>query len=298
VIAGWYPQSPGKYGILMGADAQPDATVGRRRVWRGNFLFRPDTKAGGAGFKAYRPRVIKSGGDGKAVSTVTNRALERDDRTPYSEQQYKGSMDDFYDAMEALINPRPLDPSAMLISLVDALEESVVRRINSVDNGEKFMATSPPVVEMPDGAAIFLTTGPWEDYSTPSRDLRILIAIDTVVHFPDAVARNPQRYGLAKDAVAPALEALRKQLASELGRRKFKYVRSDKVEQELSLQDVVDRQAAFEVAYNPNDCVEVRWGAPDGSAEMKSCKRRAPAEQRKRMEKVRRWFHTRTRPAE
>ena len=29
--------------------------------------------------------------------------------------------------------------------------------------------------DMPDGASIFETTGAWEDFATPSRDLRLLI---------------------------------------------------------------------------------------------------------------------------
>ena len=33
---------------------------------------------------------------------------------------------------------------------------------------------------MPDGPAIFETTGAWEDFATPSRDLRLLIAMDVV----------------------------------------------------------------------------------------------------------------------
>ena len=49
---------------------------------------------------------------------------------------------------------------------------------------------------MPDGAAIFETTGAWEDFSTPSRDLRLLIAIDVVRGFPDRVARRPERYAM------------------------------------------------------------------------------------------------------
>jgi hypothetical protein len=53
---------------------------------------------------------------------------------------------------------------------------------------------------------------------------------------------------------------------------------------------------AMEVAYNPNDCVEIRWGAPEGSEEHATCKRRAPAEQRSRMLKYRVWFAERERP--
>jgi hypothetical protein len=62
------------------------------------------------------------------------------------------------------------------------------------------------------------------------------------------------------------------------------------------LQDVVERRDGFEVAYNPSDCVEVRWAAPEGSAELRSCGRRAPDDQRARMEQYRAWFHNRQRP--
>ena len=43
--------------IRVGADAQPDGTIGRRRFWRGSFLFTPDTTDVGAGFKRFRPLV-------------------------------------------------------------------------------------------------------------------------------------------------------------------------------------------------------------------------------------------------
>jgi hypothetical protein len=39
------------------------------------------------------------------------------------------------------------------------------------------------------------------------------------------------------------------------------------------------------MAYNPNDCPEVRWGASDGTDERATCKRRAPSDQRRKMEK-------------
>ncbi|MGB5264968.1 MAG: NlpC/P60 family protein, partial [Polyangiales bacterium] len=55
VVARWKPQGVSDYGVLIGADAQPDGTVGRRRFWRGSFLFTPKTDLVGAGFKAWRP---------------------------------------------------------------------------------------------------------------------------------------------------------------------------------------------------------------------------------------------------
>ena len=121
---------------------------------------------------------------------------------------------------------------------------------------------------MPDGAAIFETTGPWEDFSTPSRDLRLLIAIDVVRGFPDRVARRPERYAMPKDkSVADVKAELQSVLASELSARKFSYPRSDGSPWTLTLKDVIDRVGALEMAYNPNDCVELRWGAPEKSDE-------------------------------
>jgi hypothetical protein len=81
---------------------------------------------------------------------------------------------------------------------------------------------------MPDGPAIFETSGAWEDFSTPSRDLRLLIATDVVLGFPDRVARRPERYAMPRDkSVAEVKAELQRVLASELATRKFSYPRSD-----------------------------------------------------------------------
>ena len=64
----------------------------------------------------------------------------------------------------------------------------------------------------------------------------------------------------------------------------------------LTLLDVADRIESFEMAYNPNDCVEIRWAAPEGSEEYSTCDRYAPKWQQERMESYRDWFITRTRP--
>lgn len=296
VVAAWLPQTAGRYGVLVGADAQPDGTVGRRRFWRGSFLFTPETEDVGAGFKAWRPLVFdaRSG----TMQILDNRALGSSKTyVPHSLEQYGGSVDDFYDRMESLINPRPLDPVGMQVSLVDALEESLVRRVNSVDNGEQFMASrSYRPIEMPTGNSIFETSGPWEDFSTPSRDMRLLISIAAVLDLGAAVQRNPARFGVEADGLEPVLKSVQARLQSELAARHIEYTRSDGQKQRLSLQEVVDRRTALEVAYNPNDCVETRWAAPEGSPEKASCKRHAPADQRRRMEQYRAWFAARKRP--
>jgi len=150
---------------------------------------------------------------------------------------------------------------------------------------------------MPDGASIFETTGAWEDFATPSRDLRLLIAIDVVRGFPDRVARRPERYAMPKEkSVADVKAELDSVLTSELAARKFSYPRSDGSQWTLAVKDVVDRLGALEMAYNVNDCVELRWGASDKSDEASTCKRHAPVAQRAKMTKYRPWFHERRRP--
>jgi hypothetical protein len=82
-------------------------------------------------------------------------------------------------------------------------------------------------------------------------------------------------------------------LASELSARKFSYTRSDGSTWTLTLKDVVDRAADLEMAYNLNDCVELRWGAPATSDEASTCKRHAPQAQRAKMTDYRTWFRER-----
>jgi hypothetical protein len=50
------------------------------------------------------------------------------------------------------------------------------------------------------------------------------------------------------------------------------------------------------MGYNVNDCVELRWGAPDNSDEASTCKRHAPRPQHAKMTEYRAWFHERRRP--
>lgn len=298
VVAKWVPQGLDGAGALIGADAQPDGTVGRRRFWRGSFLFTPATDEVGAGFHAWRP-VVFDPREG-TVDVPDNRALARPGAAvhPYSRDQYAGSREDFYARMEALISPRPLPPEGRLRALVDAFGEQVERRVVSVDNGEAYLAGArAEPIEMPDGARIFLTSGPWEDFSTPSRDLRLLIAMDAVTGFPARVAGDPARFGVPPARAAETAAALEAALRDALAARAFTYTRSDGTPWTLTLLDVVERARALELAWNPNDCVEIRWGAPDGSDERATCRRRAPADQRSRMAEVRDWFRTRSRPA-
>ena len=295
-VVDWLPQPINGYGVLTAADGQPDGTVGRRRFWQGSFLFDPDTTDVGAGFKAFRPVAWNR----KEASTVSFSNAELRDRkgfAPFSRAQYKGTADDFYDSMEALINPRPLEPVAAQLALVDALDENVRRRVTSVNNGITWWRENPrKIADMPKGYAIFETVGPWEDFATPSRDLRLLISIDTVMKFADRVRRAPERFGVAADQVESAVADVIARRDAVLKERSITYEGSDGTARTLTLQDTVDRARGFEMSYNPNDCAEVRWAAPPGSAEMDACNRHAPAGQQALMAKYRPWFADRKRP--
>jgi cell wall-associated NlpC family hydrolase len=300
MISKWFaqgsiPDSP--YGVMIAAEAQPDGTIGRRRFWQGSFLFDPSTKAYGAGFKRFRPFDYDR--KAKTLTPIDNAGLTKQRELPrFSRAQYEITREGFYEQMDKLINPKPLAPSEHMDNLVDALEEAATRRVLSVNNGEDFKKTHPgQEISMPKGYEVFETQGAWEDFATPSRDMRLLIAIDTINALPVRVEKKPELFALPPGSdPSAAARALKDALDRELQRRSFQYTRSDGTAQTLTLADVMARSEALEVAYNPNDCVELRWGAKAGSDELKPCTRRAPDEQKQRMETYRSWFRDRTRP--
>jgi hypothetical protein len=290
------PQTAEAAGVFFAVDGQPDGTVARKRFWRGNFLFAQDPKLGGPGFKRFRPIVAaKSGG----LRRLTNDEIAKDPQYgDFSLEQSQLSVEAFYDRMDDVMSPAPLDPMRAMKEAITSLEEQVKARVTSVENGRKYQNSGRGDVDMPAGPSIFETTGAWEDFATPSRDLRLLIAIDVVRTYPDRVARRPDRYAMpAGKSVAAVKAELERVLAAELPVRKFSYLRSDGSSWTLSLQDVIDRSTALEMAYNLNDCVELRWGAPEKSDEASTCKRHASSTQRGKMTEYRAWFHDRRRPA-
>jgi len=289
------PQTGNGAGVFLAVDGQPDGTVARKRFWRGNFLFAQDPALGGPGFKRFRP--IMRGTDG-ALRRLSNEQIAKNPHyADFSLEQAKLGLEDFYDRMDDVMSPSPLDPVRAMREAITSLEEQVKTRVTSVENGRKFQNSGKGEASMPDGPAIFETIGPWEDFSTPSRDLRLLIAIDVVRTFPDRVQRRPDRYAMPMGKSAAAVKAeLQSVLASELVTRKFSYPRSDGSQWTLALKDVMDRAADLEMAYNPNDCVELRWGASVRSEEASTCRRSAPQAQRAKMTKYRTWFSERRRP--
>ena len=189
------PQSASAAGVLLAVDAEPDGTVARKRFWRGTFLFAHEPSFGSAGFKHFRPIVR---GENGALRRLTNAQIAKNsDYGDFSPEQSQLGVEEFYDRMDEAMSPAPLDPLRAMKEAITALEEQVNTRVISVENGRKYQGGHGEIA-MPDGPAIFATTGAWEDFSTPARDFRLLIAIDVVRGYPDRVARQLECLVLGK----------------------------------------------------------------------------------------------------
>jgi len=293
VVARWVAPANHQGGLLYAVDGHPDLSVGRKRFWQGAFLFSDQIQGGAGGFKAFRPLVLRQ----DKIEALTNVEIHKHPHYGnHSSEQYRLGIDGFYDRMDELITPQPLSPTVAYRERLDALYELVLERVGSVKVGEEYMARGGyKVIPMPTGPRIFETSGPWEDFSTPARDLRLLIAMEEIARYPRKVLKQPRRFALAAgQSPGQARTQMEQLFQSYTAEKKFSYTRSDGSTQTLTMAQLLQRRSQLEVAYNPNDCVEIRWGAT--SNELQSCKRRAPADQQQRMAKYRTWFATRTRP--
>ena len=259
------PQTRNHPGLLLSVDAQPDGTVGIKRFWKGNFLFNTSGVIGEPGFKTFRPLTVKN----SVLKPVKNRELSSSAGfAPFSLQQRKMKNDVFYHTMERLINPKPLDPESAMLDQISALHEQLKVRVISIANGEAYFRSNPgTVIPMPSSAAgIFLAGGQWENFSTPNRDLRLLIAMDAVLDFPDLVVRSPEDFNIPS-ATSP--EQVRKRLQSVLDQKiselTISYIRTDGSVQNLTVMEILKRREAFEMACNPNHGIEIRRGAPENT---------------------------------
>lgn len=296
ILVGWVQQTNDHPGLLLSVDAQPDGTIGIKRFWKGNFLFNTSGVIGEPGFKAFRPISVQEG----VPYMMQNKALTVSAGfAPFSLQQRKMETNVFYRTMERLINPKPLDPETALLDLIQALHEQLIVRVTSVANCEAYLKLHPGVmIPMPSSAAgIFQTGGQWEDFSTPNRDLRLLIAMDAVLDFPDLIVRSPDDFNISgrvsPEQVKKKLQTILDQKGSELT---ISYTRSNGSIQKLTVSEILKRRDTFEMAYNPNDGIEIRWGAPENSDELATCHRHKPSNQLETMRSVRLWFQKRLHP--
>jgi len=120
---------------------------------------------------------------------------------------------------------------------------------------------------------IYGTDGPWESYSTPSRDARLKAAFRELHGFvADTVfAHEAGEPRIDYGGDTAQLIAEYQRVWDEIGTSDcaIAYESSDGTPVELSLDDIMDR--LFALSFDPYHCPEVRWGAPIESAELSSC---------------------------
>ena len=114
---------------------------------------------------------------------------------------------------------------------------------------------------------------------------------------PIMVASSPEDFNISglvsPEQVKKKLQSILDQKVSELS---INYTRTDGSLQKLTVGEILKRRDAFEMAYNPNDGIEIRWGAPENSDERATCHRQAPSDQLEKMRSVRTWFSKRLHP--
>jgi hypothetical protein len=79
-------------------------------------------------------------------------------------------------------------------------------------------------------------------------------------YYPEKIARYPEWFNWTAESAAQAktrIEQLHEKLIAE---KKVLYINSHGTPWELWVAEILARKSAFEMAYNPNDCVEIRWG--------------------------------------
>ena len=128
------PQADDGAGVFLAVDGQPDGTVARKRFWRGNFLFAQDPALGGPGFKRFRPIMREKNG---TLRRLTNDEIATRTTAIILSISRSSSVEDFYDRMDDVMSPAPLDPMRAIKEAITALEEQVNARVTSVENGRK-----------------------------------------------------------------------------------------------------------------------------------------------------------------
>ncbi|MBO0757417.1 MAG: hypothetical protein J2P54_16300, partial [Bradyrhizobiaceae bacterium] len=141
------PPSGGGAGVFLAVDAEPDGTVTRKRFWRGNFLFVQQPALGSPGFKRFRPIVREQSG---VLRKLTNAEIAKDQQYgDFSLEQSQLTVENFYDRMDDVMSPDPLDPVLAMKDAITSLEEQVKTRVTAVENGRKWQNSAHGDATMP-----------------------------------------------------------------------------------------------------------------------------------------------------
>ncbi len=239
-------------------DGHPDGSLTWKRF---GAAFALGTRRLGGGFKNHRPLRIDAAG---ALEWVPNAELtDRDDGVQWDRNQWvmNGRAVTYPEWVRSRLarDGATIDPVVDFREQVQALCRDVADRVVAVD-----LALASGIHRQHHPGVlpwnIYGTTGPWETWSTPSRDARLKTSVQEIAQGLDALPPD-----------APLRASLRAVWLEETARPAcaFQYTNSAGSVVHLSFSDVLDR--LFDLSFDPYHCPELRWGAPEGSAERATC---------------------------
>lgn len=263
MVSQWTDPAPGRLGALFAIDGHPGFSVTHRRFTPGSFPFSPWVPTDG--FKAFRPALL----DGANVRPMSDDEIRaRPFLAQPSNEQLSMTRETFYARMATLQNPTPVDPAELARAAVEELHAIATARVALVDASSSVSGEIP----MPEHAfSSHAATTDWRRLATGRIDLRMLLAMDRLGSLSRRAEREPHLFVRPWDD-----DSTRAVIDAELARRSIRYRRSDGTGVTVSLAELVSRKRDLTLAFNPNDCPEIRWADPDLSA----CVRRAPQGQR------------------
>jgi hypothetical protein len=265
-------------GRVLYIDSHPDNSL-TRGLYGSAFHRQPP--AVGGGFKSWRPVQLVGATRQADGSYVGGRIVLTSDRNlaDWSDEQYYGTEaprpKDWRQARFAanggernyyhfvrLRLARPgfrYDPIAEARTMLRNLCRDIGYRREAVDLAIKArMHRRSPPARLPYN--IYGTDGPWEVYSTPSRDARLRTNFKEL---RDEIARFLELVAQGSDEVSYTGSDLRRDLRevyhSETEHCTITYRRSNGAETMLTFRDVVER--LFDLSFDPYQCPELRWGA-------------------------------------
>lgn len=234
-------------GSIKLVDAHPDQSV-THITFGPKLEVRSRTFSGG--FRHFRKCVVQ---DGKAVWIRDNSQLPG-----YSTEQYE--FKDYYGSVRQNLLRMKIDPLIAFEKYIreDTFQEALDRRDSVALGWEKARGQAIPV-----GGNIYDWTGDWENYSTPSRDLRLRLSMLNIPEQARGYIRmlreDPSQLDTPYNsprALGEALLAAKEKLFATLT---FDYINSEGKPVTLSLNDVEKR--LFKLSFDPNHAPELRWGA-------------------------------------
>ena len=135
------PETNGTPGVFLAVDAEPDGSITRKRFWRGNFLFAHEPSLGSPGFKHFRPIMRDEERPIAAAEQRRNRqesAIRR-----FFARAVADDVEDFYDRMDDVMSPEPLDPLRAMTDAITSLNEQIKTRVTRWRTDENTRTSTP-----------------------------------------------------------------------------------------------------------------------------------------------------------